>query len=49
MKSHVFLDEQRNIEGQMKRRGCGLAAHIAPLLGVSIVAMAQLNKKFMQN
>jgi hypothetical protein len=50
MKSHVFLDEQRNGGGGDKWRGegCGSAVHIALLLGVSIVSMAHLNKKFVQ-
>jgi hypothetical protein len=28
--------------------GCGSAVHIALLVGVSVVAMAHLNKKFVQ-
>jgi hypothetical protein len=34
-KSHVFLDEQKTWRGKWRREGCGLAVHIASLLGVS--------------
>ena len=43
-----FLMSKETWRGKWRGEGCGLAVHIALLLGVSIVAMAHLNKKFVQ-
>jgi len=43
-----FLMNKETWRGKRREEGCGSAVHIALLLGVSVVAMTHLNKKFVQ-
>jgi hypothetical protein len=43
-----FSMTKETLRGNYGGEGCGSAVYIAVLLGVSIVAMTHLNKKFVQ-